>query len=139
MTTPSRDRPEGQTAGSEQRPPRSVAGQALTFDLPRELATLKEEPSWLQGDRNARTLVQESEIRITLTALKAGSQVKAHRAPAWVTIQTVEGHLRLDLGGEMAELPTGHVLMLEPNVTHDVEAVGESAFLLTIAGLDRDR
>lgn len=133
-----RDRPEGQTAGSDQRPARQLTGPILHFDVPQELAALKVEPSWRDGDRNARTLVQEPAYRVVLTALKAGTHVREHRAPGWASIQTVEGHLRLRLPGqEVVDLPEGGLLVLEPDVPHDVEALEESAFLLAVAGPSR--
>jgi quercetin dioxygenase-like cupin family protein len=52
-----------------------------------------------------------------------------------VVLQTVSGRLRLRLPerDETAELPAGHVLVLEPGVTHQVEALEGSVFLLTVA------
>jgi hypothetical protein len=32
---------------------------SLDFDLETEVRSLKQEPSWMRGDRNARTLVEE--------------------------------------------------------------------------------
>jgi hypothetical protein len=68
-TSPShRDRPLGQTSGSEQRPARRVVASALDFDLDTELASLRQEASYQRGDRNGRTLVEETGFRVTLTA-----------------------------------------------------------------------
>ena len=88
----------------------------------------------MRGDRNARTLVEEAAFRVTLTALKAGTRLREHRAAGWVSIQATEGHLRVHLSKREVDLPAGRVVVLEPGVTHDVEAVDvESAFLLTVA------
>ena len=131
-----RGRPLGQTAGSEQRPARQLIGRSLHFDLGRELASLKAEPSWQQGDRNARTLVEGGDYRLVLTALKKGTLVREHGAPGWVSVQTIEGHVRLRLdNNEVYDVPAGQVLVLQPKVRHDVEAVEESVFLLSVAGL----
>ncbi len=135
MTSESyRDRPLGETSGSAQRPARRLVATELDFDLETELASLKQEASWLRGDRNARTLVEEPAFRLTLTALKAGTRVREHRTGGWVSIQTTRGHVRVHLPKREVDLPAGHVVVLEPNVPHDVEAVDvESAFLLTVA------
>jgi hypothetical protein len=60
MTTPPlhRDRPLGQTSGSDQRPARRMAASTLDFDLHAGLTSLRDEPSYQRGDRNARTLVE---------------------------------------------------------------------------------
>jgi quercetin dioxygenase-like cupin family protein len=139
MTTspPHRDRPPGQTSGSEQRAARRLAASALDFDLDAELASLRQEPSFQRGDRNGRTLVEETGFRVTLTALKAGTIVSEHRTRGWVSIQTTAGHLRIKLPDRVVDLPMGRLLVLDQNVPHDVEALEESAFLLAIALPDR--
>ena len=135
MTSEShRDRPLGETSGSGQRPARRLVATSLDFDLETELRSLKEEPSWQRGDRNARTLVEEPAFRLTLTVLKPGTRVREHRTDGWVSIQTTQGHLRVHLPEHEVDLPVGRVVVLEPSVQHDVEAVdAESAFLLTVA------
>jgi len=106
---------------------------SLDFDLGTELASLEQEPSWVRGDRNARTLVEEPAFRLTLTALKAGVKIREHRTDGWLSIQATQGHLRIHLPQREVDLAVGHVVVLEPGVPHDVEALEESAFLLTIA------
>jgi quercetin dioxygenase-like cupin family protein len=129
-----RDRPLGETSGSGQRPARRLVATSLDFDLETELGSLTQEASWQRGDRNARTVVEEPGFRVTLTALKPGTRVREHRTDGWLSIQTTRGHIRVHLPDREADLPTGHVLVLEPNVPHDVEALEvESAFLLTVA------
>ena len=44
----------------------------------------------------------------------------------------VAGRLRLHVPGGTVDLPVGHLLALDGKVPHDVEALEESAFLLTI-------
>ncbi len=129
-----RDRPVGETSGSGQRPSRRLVATSLDFDLETELSSLTQEASWQRGDRNARTLVEEAGFRVTLTALKPGSRVREHRTDGWLSIQTTRGHIRVHLPGRDVDLASGRVLVLEPNVPHDVEALNvESAFLLTVA------
>jgi quercetin dioxygenase-like cupin family protein len=95
---------------------------------------LKQEPSWQRGDRNGRTLVEESGLRVTLIAMKAGTKIKEHRTDGRVSIHTIAGQLRIQVADETVDLASGHVLILDRAVPHDVEAVGqESAFLLTVA------
>jgi quercetin dioxygenase-like cupin family protein len=127
----------GETSGSDQRPARGLTGAAMGFDIAAELATLKQELSWQRGDRNARTLVDEGGFRLVLTALKAGARLREHHPPGWVSISTATGHLRVSAAGSTVDLPTNHVVVLARDEPHDVEAVEESAFLLTVAGLDR--
>jgi hypothetical protein len=70
----------GRPAGASSDPPVVLAASALDFDLDAELASLREEPSFQRGDRNGRTLVEETGFRVTLTALKARTLVSEHQA-----------------------------------------------------------
>src|SRR5207248_708035 len=133
-SSPTRTRPADTTSGSAQRPPRLLAGPALHFDLAAELTSLKRETSWQGADRNARTLVQEAGLRLVLVGLKAGARLAAHRFEGECSLLTVAGRIRHAVGGTIIELPVGHLLVLDKTVAHDIEALEERAFLLTIAG-----
>lgn len=125
--------PTGETRGTAERPPHSLAESVATFDLMAELEQLRREATWQRGDRNAKTLYKDADEQLVLTAMKAGTMLREHRAAGRCVIQTITGRLRLGLTGRTVDLPVGHLLVLEPNLLHDVEAVEESAFLLTIA------
>ncbi len=125
--------PAGQTHGNPERPMHEVARSSLTFDLAAEVERLQTEESWRQGTRNAKTLVKEPDLRIVLIVMRQGGRMEEHRAPGRLSIQALAGRLRLHAQDQTIDLPAGHVLALDPDVAHDVEALDESAFLLTIA------
>lgn len=127
----------GETSGSDQCPSREFTGAAMAFDIAVELATLEQEPSWQRGDRNARTLVEQDGFRLVLTALKMGARLRPHRTRGWVSINVIEGLLRLRAAGRELDIPAGHILVLDHDEPHAVEAVEDSAFVLTVAGLDQ--
>jgi quercetin dioxygenase-like cupin family protein len=123
----------GETSGSPQRPAQRLTGQALAFDLQSEIEALRSEASWQRGDRNAKTLVKEQAFRVVLTALKAGARLDSHEVHAQFTLHGITGRVRVTVPGQTIEVPAGHVLSVEEGTPHGVEAVEESAFLLTIA------
>jgi quercetin dioxygenase-like cupin family protein len=123
----------GTTSGSWERAPQELAGRILAFDLAVESAQVRSELSYQEGDRNANTLVKEPDFRIVLTALRPGTRVREHHADGRISVQTLRGRLRLHLPDQTVELPAGHLLALEAGIPHDVEALEESVFLLTIA------
>jgi quercetin dioxygenase-like cupin family protein len=104
----------------------------LEFDLTRELEDLHREPEWNSG-QNAKTLVKYDDLRVVLTALKAHARLPGHRTEGRISIQTVTGHIQVRATGRTFELPAGTLLALDQGVPHDVEALEDSAFLLTIA------
>jgi quercetin dioxygenase-like cupin family protein len=104
----------------------------LSFDLAQEIDSLQQEESWRQGDRNARTLVEEPGLRIVLTVLKAGARIREHRTDRAVSIQTLRGYVRVESPDETIDLVAGRLMTLEAGVPHDVDGIERSAFLLTI-------
>jgi len=128
-----RGQSDGETTGSEKREARTLTGPARDFNLADEIATLKREPTWQQSDRNSRTLVHESQLRIIVTVMKAGARLHEHRTDGAVSIQTIQGHLRLGIGQDAVDLPQGRLVAIEPGVTHELDAIDESAFILTVA------
>lgn len=128
-----RTRPPGVTSGSAQRPPQRLAGPTLTFDLTNEVERLRREESYRSGDRDARTLVKEPDLRIVLSVMKKGARLREHGAPGSAAVQTVAGRLRVHAESETYELSEGYLLTLGGGVAHDVEALEDSAFLVTIA------
>jgi quercetin dioxygenase-like cupin family protein len=128
-----RARPAGQTSGSAQRPPHELSRSVTVLDLSEEVAALRREPAWQQNDRNAKTFVKEADLRMVLTVLKQGAVVTEHRAPGTAVVQALSGRIRLRIADRLVELPAGHVVILERDLPHDVEALEESAFAITIA------
>ncbi len=128
-----RGQSDGATTGSEKREARTLTGPARDFNLADEIASLRSEPSWQQSDRNSRTLVHESQLRIIVTVMKAGARLHEHRTDGAVSIQTIQGHLRLGIGQDAVDLPQGQLVAIEPGVTHELDAIDESAFILTVA------
>jgi quercetin dioxygenase-like cupin family protein len=117
--------------------PRAMAAPFLDFDLGRELDQLQRE---LQppNDQNAKTLVKYDDLRIVLIALKARARIPGHRAEGRVAVHTIRGHIRMRALERTFDLPAGSLLTLDEGVAHDVEALEDSAVLLTIAWPGRD-
>jgi quercetin dioxygenase-like cupin family protein len=109
-----------------------MAAPYLEFDIARELQQLRGETGWQSG-HNAKTLVKHDALRIVLIALQARSKVPEHHTEGQISIHTVVGHIKVHAQGRTFDLPAGGLLALDGGLPHDVEAVEESAFLLTIA------
>jgi hypothetical protein len=45
----------------------------------------------------------------------------------------IAGHIRMHSQHKVIDFPASHILALDRALPHDVEALGDSAFLLTIA------
>ncbi len=112
---------------------RDLAKPLLHCDLESEAAGLRKSDPWRRTGRNAKTLVKHDDFRVVLTVMKAGNCLKQHKAAGRISIQTLAGSLRLHLPARTVDLPAACLLALDRAIPHDVEALVESAFLLTIA------
>lgn len=112
-----------------------LADEVIRRNISAELEKLKEAPSWQrESGRSAETLVKYEEFRIVLVRMKPGSYMSHHRAEGPISIQTLRGKIRVHLPEDRVEvLNPGELLTLARCLEHDVEALEESAFLLTIA------
>ena len=113
------------------RPPGPLGNPMLTFDLNGEIERLSKEDAW-QGGRNSKTLVKNADFRIVLTILQANARLHEHKAAGRISVQTIAGHIRIHVEDTVVDLPSGHLLALDRALWHDVQALEESAFLLTI-------
>lgn len=114
------------------RLPRPTSGPVLDLDLATMVEQLWHDGMWSDG-RNSRTLVKHGDFRMILTVMKAGAHLRRHHARGTVLIQVLSGHIRARIMDETVDAPVGHALSLDPNLEHEVEAVDESALLITIA------
>jgi quercetin dioxygenase-like cupin family protein len=106
----------------------------LQCDLLEEIQNLRKEDAWIQGTGpSSKTLVKHPDLRIVLLAMKKNMFMREHKTDASISVQTLAGHIRLKLPNKTVDLPTGHLLVLDQNVPHDVEAEEDSAFLLTLS------
>jgi quercetin dioxygenase-like cupin family protein len=110
----------------------ALASRFLEFDLIAEVERLHAERTWNRG-QNAKTLVKYDDLRVVLMALKAGARIPEHKANGRISVQVLSGHVRLNAAGRTFDLRPGSLLALDERTPHDVEALDESAVLLTIA------
>ena len=117
---------------ADARPDRPAVGPLLYFNMQEHVGRLKKEQAWLSGNRNAITLVKELSLRVVLTIMKKGAKLEEHQASGALTFQVLSGMLRFRAAGSALETAPGTLVVLEAAIPHDVEALEESAFLLTI-------
>ena len=108
------------------------ASAGVTFDLATAERELRAEDAYLRQGHTARTLVREPDLRILLLVMKVDSRIAEHQANETASIHALSGHVRLHLLGRVVDLRSGQLLVLERGLRHDVEAVLDSAFLLTL-------
>ena len=109
-----------------------IGEQSIQMSLEDEAEALRNRPEWLSGIARKK-LIQYPDFQITLRRMKPNTRIPNHYNPGRICVQTLFGHIRMHADGKTFDLRRGQCLVLDHAVTHDVEAVEESAFLLTVA------
>src|SRR5579863_9337304 len=111
-----------------------LAEPVLQIDFERELQQLRQEDAWQrETGRSSKTLAKYPDFRIVLILMKSGTRMRQHRAEGRVSIQQLAGQVCVHLADRKVNVSTGHLLVLDCGVLHDIEALEESALLLTIS------
>jgi quercetin dioxygenase-like cupin family protein len=71
-------------------------------------------------------------LRQTVVALRAGTTLNEHHSPRDATLQVLAGRVRLTSDSRAMEAVAGDLLPV-PGVAHTLDAVEDSALLLTVA------
>ena len=115
----------------------SRADPFMEFDLTAEVHRLQAETTWSTG-QNARTLVKYDDLRVVLTALKASGHIPEHKTEGQISLHVLSGHLQVKALGRTFSLRAGGLLALDRGILHDVTALEDSAFIITIAWPHRE-
>lgn len=113
--------------------PAPLEGAFLELDLHAQLAQLERERSATGAAHTAVTLVKYPSLRVVLIAIGDGARIAEHQTPGRITIQTLSGRVRTRAADRVFDMPAGRLLALDRSVRHELEAIGDSAVVLTIA------
>ena len=113
-----------------ERTPRPLLAPVLSFDLGEELRALRREKIYEAHGHNARTLIKHSEFRLVLISLHTGYRLHEQQIPERLSIQALDGALRLHIPTETLDLRNGQLLALDRNLPFSIEALEDSGFLL---------
>ena len=111
---------------------RMLSAPLLFFELEDEIRQLKEDPEWTARHRTAVTLVKEPELSVVLVSAQKGATMREHHTDSSFTLLVLSGSVRFGAGNDMRTVARHGFVALDKNVPHEVEALEESAFLLTI-------
>ncbi len=105
------------------------AGSAA-FDLDDEVEALCRSTAAAGGELR-KVLVASPDFQIVLRILPAKSRIADHHDHGRISVQTVRGHIRVHAGAEEYDLRPGNVAIVDHGVTHGIDVLEDSAFLLT--------
>lgn len=111
------------------------ASPSTIFDLAAEAQLLRDSTLWRERGQNSRTLLKLPDFRLVMIALKSGHQIQRHQTDLRLNLNTIGGHVQLTVGDDVIDLPAGHVLVLDPAISHDVAALEDSIILLSLSSV----
>jgi quercetin dioxygenase-like cupin family protein len=110
----------------------------VQLDLAQEMLTSEQSKPWQMG-HTARLLFKKADFRVVLISMEKGSVLKEHHADGTISVQVLKGAIRFTSQGETHNVQTNSLAALGASIKHEVEALEESAFLLTIAWPNADK
>jgi quercetin dioxygenase-like cupin family protein len=105
----------------------------MCFELAYETQKLQQEGIWDIESHNAITLAKYDDLRVVLIAMKSGSRMKGHQAYGSISIHTLTGKLRLHLPQGTIDVAAENLVVLQHSQPHDIEAMADSSFLLSVS------
>ncbi len=112
----------------------SVREQFVSSDLPFEIARLQSSRECLREGHTGKTLTKSPALRVVLETMKAGARMTFHETDEQVTLQVLLGQLRVWMRlGENSDLLEGGFAAIEAGELHELEALEDCAFLVTLA------
>src|SRR5208283_4583728 len=73
-------------------------------------------------------------INVALIVLKKGAKLQEHHTRAPITVQVIEGRINFIANGKTQLVTPGMLLALDRAIEHSIEALEESAMVLTVGG-----
>lgn len=111
---------------------RPLSGDVLVFDLAEERSIARDPAILQRSGRNARTLLKEGPLRVTLVVLAPGGELAEHRASGPITIRPMEGRLTFTVDGQDHDIGPDELLTAAAGVPHRVRSEEGATFLLTV-------
>ncbi len=112
---------------------RPSKGGLVLIDIAGEAARLKAKLDASDGDREAISLVKDYGLNVMLMRLKRGARLHEHHTKGPLTLQVISGLVKLVAAGAPNEVAAGSMLALDRDLPHSLEALEDSALLLTTA------
>jgi quercetin dioxygenase-like cupin family protein len=110
----------------------TMVDKVAQFNLLQEIADSEQKKPWPSG-LYSKTLFKKHDLRVVLISMQDAAHMKEHHADGTISIQVLKGQLCVSVNGKPHNLAAGTLFTLAHSIRHDVEAKGDSAFLLTIS------
>ncbi len=115
-----------------EHPQTRFAAREQFFDLQAEVAQLAAEPGMMGDGHRQIALYRHGPMTTGLFIFERGGRLPDHSAEGTVILQGLSGTLEVRTAERPHTLRPGQMLILAPNVKHDIVAKEPSRMLLTV-------
>ena len=123
----------GTTRGGDEREARFLSAPLMRFELVEEVARLRAETPYAEGDRNARTLAKVGAFRLVLVAFRSGAVFDESDQRGTVALQVIEGRVALRVNEETVEIGEAEVAVVAPEHPWTAVALADGILLVHLA------
>lgn len=117
------NRPEGD---------RVIDAPYVFVDIPAFVDQIKTEKAWQKNDRNGITVFKSSELTLVITALQASAEISHNNVEAYMTVQVLEGEVRISTQDGDVDMRSGNVIAFHPGIPHSIHAITDMILLISI-------
>ncbi len=124
---------QARTATRPERANHVIAAPLLAFDLAEEQTRLRQEQPYVDGDRNAKTLVKSGRYRMVLATPKAGARFDEADPEGYVSLLVQQGRVAVEVEGQTSTLRPGHVAAIGAGHRWSATALDDSIVLMNFS------
>lgn len=128
-----RQRATETTGGSDEREARFLSVPLLHIALTEEIARLRAEQEYAEGDRNARALAKVGAFRLVLVAFRSGATFDEGDQRGSVALQVLEGRVAVRVDEQAIEIGEAEVAVVAPEHPWTAVALADGVLLIHLA------
>lgn len=119
---------------TDQRPEgeRILNAPLVHIDVKEKVKAIKKESTWKDSDRNSMTIYKNESMRLVLIALHKDAVLQRHTANGNISVQVLDGKIEFSTDEQSMILEEMDMIALHRGIPHEVKAIKESVFLLTM-------
>jgi quercetin dioxygenase-like cupin family protein len=121
------------TGGSDERAARPLSVPLSRFELGAEIARLRAEQEYAEGDRNGRTLAKVGAFRLVLVAFRTGARFDEQDQRGSVALQALEGRFAVRVDAETVEIGVAEIAVVAPDQPWTAVALADGVMLIHLA------
>lgn len=132
--------PVKRNESTENRPKgdRAIDAPYLVLNIPGYIDQLKQESAWQKNDRNGITVFKSDGLTMVVTAFHQGAQVNDLGVDGFLTINVLQGKVRLTTTDGDFEAGENDVAAFHPGVAKSLEALTDATILLSHFTVESD-